>query len=60
LDVWVVGNEPTKADLEIRLKSRPVGIPTHQNFELVEAQVPDPNEGIPFKKHQLIRTCVAA
>ncbi len=30
---------------EIRLKKRPVGMPTNDNFELVEAQVPDPSQG---------------
>jgi NADPH-dependent curcumin reductase CurA len=30
---------------EIRLKKRPVGMPTNDNFELVEAQVPDPSHG---------------
>jgi NADPH-dependent curcumin reductase CurA len=30
---------------EIRLKKCPIGIPTNDNFELVEVQVPDPNDG---------------
>jgi NADPH-dependent curcumin reductase CurA len=30
---------------EIRLKKRPIGIPTNDNFELVEVQVPDPSHG---------------
>ncbi len=33
------------ASREIRLKKRPMGIPTNDNFELVEVQVPDPNDG---------------
>ena len=30
---------------EIRLEKRPMGMPTNDNFELVEVQVPDPNDG---------------
>jgi NADPH-dependent curcumin reductase CurA len=30
---------------EVRLKSRPVGLPTHGNFEIASAEVPDPNPG---------------
>ena len=30
---------------EIRLKSRPVGMPTEANFEYTEAAVPEPNDG---------------
>jgi NADPH-dependent curcumin reductase CurA len=30
---------------EIRLKSRPVGMPTAENFEYAEAQVPEPKDG---------------
>lgn len=35
---------PSKS-LEIRLASRPVGWPTHENFELVEVEVPAPADG---------------
>ncbi|MGB6528029.1 MAG: NADP-dependent oxidoreductase [Candidatus Nitrosopolaris sp.] len=30
---------------EIRLKERPVGMPTNENFELVEVQIPEPRDG---------------
>jgi NADPH-dependent curcumin reductase CurA len=30
---------------EIRLKERPVGMPTNENFELAEVQIPDPSHG---------------
>jgi len=30
---------------EIHLKERPVGMPTNENFELVEVQIPEPRDG---------------
>ena len=30
---------------EIRLKERPIGMPAYENFELAEAQIPDPANG---------------
>jgi NADPH-dependent curcumin reductase CurA len=30
---------------EIRLKSRPVGTPTHDNFEIATVDLPDPGPG---------------
>ena len=30
---------------EIRLKSRPVGMPKAENFELAEVTLPDPKDG---------------
>ena len=30
---------------EIHLASRPVGIPTHENFKLVTVELPDPGDG---------------
>jgi NADPH-dependent curcumin reductase CurA len=30
---------------EIHLKERPVGVPTNENFELVEVQIPEPRDG---------------
>jgi len=37
---------------EIRLKSRPVGMPSAENFELATVTVPDPAPGeVQVKKH---------
>ena len=36
---------PTTAPREVRLVSRPVGWPTHEDFEVVESQLPDLAEG---------------
>src|SRR5579862_2827722 len=33
------------ASREVRLKSRPVGMPTHDNFEIATAEVADPAPG---------------
>jgi NADPH-dependent curcumin reductase CurA len=33
------------ASHEIHLKERPVGMPTNENFELVEVQIPEPRDG---------------
>jgi NADPH-dependent curcumin reductase CurA len=30
---------------EIHLKERPFGMPTNENFELVEVQIPEPRDG---------------
>lgn len=35
----------TKTQREIHLKSRPDGVPTEDNFELVEAEMPEPQDG---------------
>ncbi|MEV7091961.1 NADP-dependent oxidoreductase [Amycolatopsis sp. NPDC051045] len=37
-------NAPTQAT-EIRLASRPEGVPTHDNFEIVDTEVPTPGAG---------------
>ena len=34
-----------KKSREIRLKSRPVGMPNEKNFELVETRIPEPRDG---------------
>src|SRR5215218_934689 len=38
-------NAPMTTAREIRLKSRPNGMPTHDNFELVAVDLPDPAAG---------------
>ena len=30
---------------EIHLKERPIGMPTIENFEIVEVQIPEPSDG---------------
>ena len=36
---------PQRVNRQVRLKSRPSGIPEAEHFEIVEAPVPDPSNG---------------
>ena len=41
---------------EIHLKERPIGMPTIENFEIVEVQIPEPSDGGgPSKKYLDVR-----